>query len=97
MADLGAERSVDAVVALGTLVADDVEVQLIHGVVGQQDEILDPEVVPMSMTGKVDDAHVRYSGSFACDRAGRHGLTVRVVPASKDLVVSAELGKIAWA
>jgi starch phosphorylase len=97
VAELGASRSVEAVVALGTLVADDVEVQLIHGVVGQQAEIVDPEIVPMAMTGTVDDAHVRYAGTFSCDKAGRHGVTVRVVPSNEDLVVSAELGKIAWA
>ncbi len=97
VADLGTARTVDAVVALGTLSADDVEVQLIHGVVGQQDEIIEPEIVPMAIKAEVDAHHVRYEGTFVAEKAGRHGVTVRVVPSNGDLVVSAELGKIAWA
>ena len=34
----------------------------------------------------------RYSGSFACERAGRYGFTVRVVPSHPDLRTFAELG-----
>jgi hypothetical protein len=39
----------------------------------------------------------RYSGSFACESAGRYGFTVRVVPAHPDLRTFAELGCVAWA
>jgi starch phosphorylase len=92
VASLGTERVVEAEVTLGSLTADDVEVQLVHGPVGQQDELLaPPTVVTMTPTGD------RYRGSFGCEQAGRYGFTVRVVPAHPNLVSPVELGRIAWA
>ena len=95
--EIGADRTVDAVVSLGTLVADDVEVQLVHGVVGSGDELTDPTVVAMDPVGDERDGHLRYRGAFTCSTAGRYGMTVRVVPAHPDLAVSTELGCAAWA
>ncbi|MFP5578173.1 MAG: alpha-glucan family phosphorylase [Acidimicrobiia bacterium] len=97
MPGIGDERSVDAVVALGSLTGDDVEVQLVHGVVGQGDEIERPQTTTMAEVERVDDSRVRYRGSFSCDAAGRYGFTVRVVPVHEDLAASAEMGRVAWA
>jgi starch phosphorylase len=95
--DLASERTVSAVVALGDLGEDDVQVQLLHGTVGQNDELTGTSVVTMQSAGAVDDAHVRYTGTFACDAPGRYGFTVRAVPAHPDLVNPVELGLVAWA
>jgi starch phosphorylase len=94
---LGDRRSVDAVVSLGALAGTDVEVQLVHGLVGQGDELESPETTTMVEVERTDDVHVRYRGEFPCDDAGRYGFTVRVVPAHRDLAAPAELGRIAWA
>jgi glycogen phosphorylase len=94
--DLGSERTVDAVIALGALGPDDVEVQLLHGPVGQNDELYDVARVPMSRDGEAADDHLRYRGVVPCERTGRYGFTVRVVPAHPDLVTPVELGKVAW-
>ena len=96
MADLGTERTVEAVVSLGDLAPDDVQVQLLHGPAGQGDELADPEVVVLDQSGAADDGHLRYPGRFACDRAGRYGVTVRIVPNHPALVTPAELGRVAW-
>ena len=98
VADLGAERSVHAVVSLGSLTGGDVAVQLVHGPVGSNDEIAEPAIVAMDPNG-LDDAPgtYRYTGRFSCGTAGRYGFTVRVVPAHPDLVTSVELGYVAWA
>jgi starch phosphorylase len=97
VADLGAERRVEAVVALGDLSPGDVDVQLLHGSVGQGDELTERAVASMHPAGAVDDHHARYEGSFVTQHAGRYGFTVRVVPQHADLVDSAELGLAAWA
>ncbi|MDQ3107315.1 MAG: alpha-glucan family phosphorylase, partial [Actinomycetota bacterium] len=91
--DLGTARHVDAVVELGSLQPDDVAVELLHGVVGPNDELVAPQRVAMSF-GRDDG---RYTGEFACETAGRYGFTVRVVPAHVDLTTPLELGAIAWA
>ena len=92
VADLGAERTVTAVVALGGLTADDVQVQLLHGPAGQGGELATPASVPMAQAGPADDGHLRYTGSFTCEQAGRYGVSVRVVPHHPALVTPAELG-----
>ena len=97
--DLGNNRAVSAEVVLGKLGPEDVDVQLVHGAVGPGDELTDPSI--QSMTLSDQSAHKGgthcYKGSFTCDRAGRYGFTVRVVPAHPDLSTFAELGRVAWA
>ncbi len=97
MTAIGDDRTVEAVVSLGGLSGDDVEVQLLHGIVGQGDELESPTITAMTAVGPTDDIHVRYRGAFACEEAGRYGFTVRVVPSHPDLAASAEMGRIALA
>ncbi len=95
--EVGATRNVGAVVALGALSTDDVAVQLLHGQVGPSDEMADSEIVEMDLDGPGDEpGHHRFVGTFACERTGRHGFTVRVVPKHPDLPVPAEMGCVAW-
>jgi starch phosphorylase len=97
VAELGTTRKVSASVALGDLSPDDVDVQLLHGPVGQTDDLVSRSAVSMGHAGAVDDHHTRYEGTFECDHAGRYGFTVRVVPSHPDLVGPPELGLAAWA
>jgi starch phosphorylase len=94
--DLGRDRAVSAEVELGTLGPEDVDVQLLHGPVGPTDELTDTSIVTMALAAATHGSH-RYEGSFTCERAGRYGFTVRVVPAHPDLKTFAELGRVAWA
>ncbi len=94
---IGDTRAVEAVVSLGALDDTDVQVQLLHGVVGQGDELESPQISTMTEVERTDDVHVRFRGEFPCDSAGRYGFTVRVVPSHPDLAASAEMGRVAWA
>jgi starch phosphorylase len=96
VAHLSAQRTVEAEVALGALSVHDVDVQLLHGPVGQQDELERPTIIMMTPNDG-DGPTRRYHGMFTCERAGRYGFTVRVVPAHPDLITPVELGRIAWA
>ena len=98
VADLGADRDVTVLVELGELTRDDVAVQLITGPVGPNDELTHATTTAMQLTGLGDTPGTYcYAGRFTCDSAGRYGFTVRVVPAHPDLLVSVDLGLIAWA
>jgi starch phosphorylase len=101
LAELGASRTVSAVVSLGSagkLTGDDVQVQLLHGPVGPNDEIPDPVVAPMQLVGLADGPGTySYSGSFSCELAGRYGFSVRLVPVHPDLSDPVEMGCITWA
>jgi starch phosphorylase len=96
VAEIGSQRTVQAVVTLGALSPADVEVQLIHGPSGQGDELTATTVEAMEPV-EGSGRQMTYRGSFPCERAGRYGVTVRVVPHHADLVSPAELGRIAWA
>jgi len=95
--EVGTERTVSATVALGGLFTDDVAVQLVLGQVGPNDELSDAQVQEMELIGDGDEAgHHRFVGTLTCQRTGRHGYTVRVVPKNADLPVPAEMGCVAW-
>jgi starch phosphorylase len=72
-------------------------VQLLHGPAGQGQELSQPEVLALEPAGAADDGHLRYRGQFSCDRAGRYGITVRIVPIHATLVTPVEMGRVAWA
>lgn len=96
VADLGAERTVEAAVALGSLTADDVSVELVHGPVGPNGELVEPVHQAMTLSGIADgDGQYHYKGAFTCATAGRYGFAVRVVPSHPDLGAPAELGLVA--
>jgi starch phosphorylase len=98
VADLGATRHVSVVVALGPLAGDDVAVELLHGPVGPNDELADTSLVTLPLAGLGDEpGQYMFTGQFVCERAGRYGLAVRVVPAHDDLLVAAETGCVTWA
>ena len=39
----------------------------------------------------------RFRGTITCERSGRYGFTLRVVPADNDVITPLELGLVAWA
>jgi len=96
-ADVGATRTVEALVSLGDLSLDDVEVQLVQGLVVGDGDLVATRSDPMEPERDAPEGHVRFVGIFPCDRAGRHGLTVRVVPSHPLLATAVELGRVAWA
>jgi len=87
---------VRATVSLGDLTAEDVQVQLLHGPVGQSDELEQPAMVAMGAAGPAADGHLTFEARIPLDRPGRYGLAVRVVPAHDDLTTPVELGLVAW-
>ncbi|MEA2687259.1 MAG: glycogen phosphorylase, partial [Actinomycetota bacterium] len=101
LADLGGAQTVAAIADLGLLGPDDVQVQLVHGPVSHTDEIVVAGTASMTLVGDGTDGvgagPYRYEGTFTCDRPGRYGFTVRVVPYHPDLHTWTELGRMAVA
>lgn len=97
VANLGSTRQVRCIVGLGQLRRKDVDVQLVHGPVGPNDELYDTSIANMSPEGVAGDGdEYRYQGSFVCKVAGRYGFAVRVVPAHEDLISFVEMSCITW-
>jgi starch phosphorylase len=97
VADLATARTIGARVALGSLHPDEVEVQVVSGLVGQSGELEGRSITPMRPDGELDDGHVHFTTELLLDRAGRRGVTIRVVPRHRLLHDALEFGRVAWA
>ncbi|MHB8312635.1 MAG: alpha-glucan family phosphorylase [Candidatus Dormibacteria bacterium] len=76
----GSERVVEALVRLGGLAPHEVEVQLLHGPVGADGQLIAPRVEMMSVDEGTANGHHRYLGRMALVTQGPYGFTVRVLP-----------------
>jgi starch phosphorylase len=95
----GGRLVVRASVQLGELTPDDVEVQVVYGRVGDDDEILDPDCNALTVEGPPEGGVTsggvaRYAGEAELGRPGPFGYTVRVVPRHRLLASAAELGLV---
>jgi glycogen phosphorylase len=95
---VGSSLQINARVNLGGLSADDIEVQLFHGLVDSFGEIPSPRTTPMNHNGPPGKAGEpwTFAGSIPCRSSGQHGYAVRVVPRHPDLANSFEPGLICW-
>ncbi|WP_188894237.1 alpha-glucan family phosphorylase [Microlunatus endophyticus] len=90
--EVGATIDVSALVRLGELRPEEIEVQMVAGRVGPDDELLDIQSYPFPAGVDQPDGVRRYQGTVSTHRAGSIGYTVRVVPHHPDLASDAELG-----
>jgi starch phosphorylase len=93
--EVGATLSVRAFVSLGELTTDEVEVQLVHGVIDSHDELVRTTVEPLTVGESYEAGRHRFDGSVQLGQSGAFGYTVRVVPRNSLLASSAELGVVA--
>jgi starch phosphorylase len=92
---VGQTCPVGAVVRLGRLRPEDVEVAAVLGRVNGDDRLADPVSVPMTPLGQTD-GRWQYVGEFTAERAGPLGVTARVTPRHRLLSGPADLGLIAF-
>jgi starch phosphorylase len=95
-AEVEEKRSVRATVRVGRLDPDDISVQLAHGLVGANNELMDPTVDEMK-ADVCSDGTCTYRGEFSCEGAGLYGFAVRVVPEHEDLADQMNMGLVTWA
>jgi starch phosphorylase len=90
--EVGTKIHVSALVRLGELTPDDIQVQLVTGRVGGDDRLYEPRVTPFPAGIDIDGGLRRYEGWVEAKRAGAIGYTVRVVPDHPLLASQAEMG-----
>jgi len=93
--EIGTTLTVRAFVSLGELTAEDVDVQLIHGVINSEDVLVGSSVESLSVAESYQGGRHRFDGSVVLARSGAFGYTVRVVPKNDLLASPAELGVVA--
>lgn len=89
---VGTDIAVSALVRLGQLRPEEIEVQLVAGRVGPDDQLMDIRCYPFPAGVEQPDGLRRYQGTVNTQRAGLIGYTVRVVPHHPELASDAELG-----
>ena len=94
---LGSRLTVRAVVELGNLEPEEVEVQIAYGQVDDADELREVTVAPLKQDGQREDGGWVFEGEVSLLTPGAFGYTVRVVPRHQSLISPAELGLVAWA
>ena len=92
--ELGTRLTVRAVVDLGTLRPDDVEVHAAYGRVDEADQISRAQVVPLAVAGDHGGGEWRYEGEIPLRHTGPVGYTVRVLPRHRSLASGADLGLV---
>ncbi len=90
--EVGTKIHVSALVRLGELAPEDVEVQLVTGRLESGEDLREPRVSPFPAGTPVDGGLRRYEGWVEARRAGAIGYTVRVVPHHPLLSSPAEMG-----
>jgi starch phosphorylase len=89
---LGSALSLRALVDLGGLSPEDVEVEAAYGRVDEADNLHAVTTVPLAPSERADDGQYRYEGAVPLERTGAFGYTVRVLPKHALLASNADLG-----
>jgi starch phosphorylase len=93
--ELGQQVEVRAVVELGELQPDDVQVQVVYGPVDEHDEIRDAIYAEMRQSEAMEGSW-RYECSVPLERRGAFGYTVRVLPRHDSVSAPADLDLVAF-
>jgi glycogen phosphorylase len=92
---LGDQLDVRAFVSLGSLSPEDVDVQVVHGRIRHEEELVDTTAESLTLAETYEAGRHRFEGRVTLDTTGPFGYTVRVLPRNEHLASPAELGRIA--
>ncbi|NTV51997.1 MAG: glycosyltransferase family 1 protein [Candidatus Firestonebacteria bacterium] len=92
----GTMLPVKAVVHLGRLAPEDVQVEIFYGRIDGDQKLFDSRVVSMVRQNPLPGGKFSFQGEIPCAVTGQHGLTVRVTPAHPNLGQRTETNLITW-
>jgi starch phosphorylase len=94
---MGTMLPVTAHLQLGAVPADEVLVEVYHGLLDAEGQIVDGESATLFPDGENGDGAVVFKGEIPCRRAGQRGYTVRAVPRKDGFPLDRfETGLITW-
>ena len=94
---VGQTLTVEAVVALGNLSAEDVSIELYFGPLDQDGPLDNGQIAPMSQGETLDGNRMSYHAELPCDASGMVGYTLRILPANPLLADPLSLAMLKWA
>ena len=84
-------------IKLGELETGDVTVQIYHGKVNTNGDIVDGSTLEMTAITPESEGIYTYAGEMPCPTSGRRGYTVRILPRHRSLGIFLESGLVEWA
>jgi len=93
--EMGATLEVRVFVSLGKLTPDDVDVQVVHGRIKHEDNLVDAQAESLTVADTYEAGRYRFQGRVALWRSGPFGYTARIVPKHPLLASPAELASVA--
>ncbi|WP_343065238.1 alpha-glucan family phosphorylase [Nocardioides mesophilus] len=94
--EMGQTLELKVFASLGSLEPDDVEVQVVHGRTGSDDELVDVTSESLTLTESYEAGRHRFEGSVPLTSSGTFGYTVRILPRNEHLAGPAELGCVTY-
>jgi starch phosphorylase len=95
--EIGGGMDLHAFVSLGALSPDDVTVEVVHGRVQGEDELVETTTTPLDLGESYEGGRHRFDGHLKLSRAGAFGYTIRILPRNAALASPAEMGLVAIA
>jgi starch phosphorylase len=93
----GVRFDVEARLKLGSLNADDVLVQLYHGPINPEGEIVRGRAITMKFERTAKDGTSIFLGTCPCRSSGLYGYSLRILPMHEDLTSPFETRLVQWA
>ncbi len=90
--EIGQTLGVSVYVSLGQLSPEDVDVQVVHGRIRHDDELVDTHIESLKVAETYEAGRYRYEGSVELKQSGPFGYTTRILPRHEMLASPAELG-----
>ena len=95
--EIGGAFDLRVFVSLGSLSPEDVDVQVVHGRVRSEDQLVDTTAESLSHAESYEGGRHRFDAHVSLERTGPFGYTVRVLPRHDGLASAAELGLVRMA
>jgi starch phosphorylase len=95
--EIGGGMDLHAFVSLGALSPDDVTVEVVHGRVQGEDELVETTTTSLELGESYEGGRHRFDGHVKLSRAGAFGYTIRILPRNAALASPAEMGLVAIA
>lgn len=93
----GNTRCVSVLVDPGRLTVDDIDVQVLHGPVDLQGNLLTTVTRSMEALPPTDETPIRFEAMLRSEQSGQLGFCVRIVPRHPNLGDFTALNKVTWA
>jgi len=93
---VGESLNIEARIQLGSLFPEDVTVEAYYGRLDSQGEFAERDTIALEVMHNEGDVYV-FKGAIPCEKSGRFGYTVRIMPSLKRLENRFAMGLVTWA